>query len=47
MEVTSGRPEVAIGLIDGSVATNHPDLPRRQLGTSGLAGPRRHLQPRR
>ena len=26
MEVTSGSSEVAIGLIDGPVATNHPDL---------------------
>src|SRR5262249_19223932 len=26
MEVTSGRPEVAIGLIDSPVATSHPDL---------------------
>jgi hypothetical protein len=26
MELTSGRPEVAIGLIDGPVASQHPDL---------------------
>jgi len=26
MELTSGRPEIAVGLIDGPVATNHPDL---------------------
>ncbi len=26
MERTSGRPEIVIGLIDGPVATNHPDL---------------------
>ena len=26
MNLTSGRPEVAIGLIDGPVAIDHPDL---------------------
>jgi hypothetical protein len=26
MELTSGRPEVAVGLIDGPVAINYPDL---------------------
>src|SRR5687768_2816903 len=26
MERTSGRPEIMIGLIDGPVALNHPDL---------------------
>src|SRR3989304_2488125 len=26
MELTSGRPEVLIGLIDGPVAIDHPDL---------------------
>jgi hypothetical protein len=26
MERTSGRPEIMIGLIDGPVAINHPDL---------------------
>lgn len=26
MELTSGRPEVTVGLLDGPVATNHPDL---------------------
>jgi subtilisin family serine protease len=28
MERSSGRPEVVIGLIDGPVAMDHPDLPR-------------------
>src|ERR1700682_5820390 len=26
MKLTSGRPEITIGLIDGPVAMNHPDL---------------------
>ena len=26
MELTSGRPEVTVGLLDGPVATHHPDL---------------------
>lgn len=26
MELTSGKPEVVVGLIDGPVATNHPDF---------------------
>jgi subtilisin family serine protease len=26
MKVTSGRPEIAVGLVDGPVAVNHPDL---------------------
>jgi len=26
MELTSGRPEIVVGLIDGPVAMNHPDL---------------------
>src|SRR5215472_2426065 len=26
MTLSHGRPEIAIGLIDGSVATDHPDL---------------------
>src|SRR5512145_598051 len=26
MELTSGSPEIVVGLIDGPVATNHPDL---------------------
>ena len=26
MELTSGRPEITIGLLDGPVAVNHPDL---------------------
>ncbi|MFA4901864.1 MAG: S8 family serine peptidase [Desulfobaccales bacterium] len=29
--LTSGRPEVMIGLIDGPVALDHPDLPRENL----------------
>jgi len=32
MECTSGRPEVAIGLIDGPVAMHHPDLVRENIG---------------
>jgi subtilisin family serine protease len=31
MEVTTGTSEVAIGLIDGPVATNHPDLPAQAV----------------
>jgi len=31
MEVTTGTSEVAIGLIDGPVATNHPDLPAQAI----------------
>lgn len=31
MERTSGRPEVKIGLIDGPVLTQHPDLPSQHL----------------
>ncbi len=31
MERTSGRPEVAIGLIDGPVAINHPDLAAQRI----------------
>ena len=26
MQLTSGKPEVVIGLIDGPVAVDHPDL---------------------
>jgi len=26
MEHTSGQPEIMVGLLDGPVATNHPDL---------------------
>jgi hypothetical protein len=26
MERTSGQPEIMVGLLDGPVATNHPDL---------------------
>jgi hypothetical protein len=35
MEVTKGRSEVAIGLIDGPVATNHPDLAPRAVQDIG------------
>jgi len=31
MELTSGRPEVVIGLVDGPVVTGHPDLPRDKI----------------
>ena len=31
MELTSGTPEITIGLIDGPVATQHPDLAREHL----------------
>lgn len=31
MELTSGRPEVVVGLIDGPVATSHPDLANRHI----------------
>lgn len=32
MEFTSGRPEIVIGLIDGPVARNHPDLAGGNIG---------------
>lgn len=46
MEHTSGRPEIVIGLIDGPVAINHPDLvganireiPGTLVGTCAQAG---------
>jgi subtilisin family serine protease len=31
MARTSGRPEISIGLIDGPVAANHPDLPAENI----------------
>jgi len=31
MERTSGRGEMKVGLIDGSVAMDHPDLVRRNI----------------
>jgi len=31
MEFTSGRPEVVVGLLDGPVATHHPDLVRENI----------------
>src|SRR5256886_4662657 len=31
MERTSGQPEIMVGLLDGSVATNHPDLEREHI----------------
>jgi len=31
MELTSGRPEVVVGLLDGPVATSHPDLTNKHL----------------
>lgn len=40
MELTSGRPEVVVGLIDGPVFTTHPDLAGRDIREvpAGLAG---------
>jgi subtilisin family serine protease len=38
MELTSGRPEVRVGLIDGPVLTDHPELAREHI--QGVAGPR-------
>jgi len=35
MEVTSGSPKVAIGLIDSPVATNHPDLAAQAITDIG------------
>jgi subtilisin family serine protease len=32
MDLTSGRPEIVVGLIDGSVAINHPDLVSQNIG---------------
>ena len=37
MDVTSGRPEIVIGLLDGPVATGHPDLAGERL--RGHPGP--------
>src|SRR5215470_7322532 len=31
MERTSGTPEIVIGLLDGPVSTNHPDLEREHI----------------
>jgi len=31
MERTSGKPEIVVGLLDGPVATNHPDLEREHI----------------
>ncbi len=31
MELTSGRPDLVIGLLDGPVALNHPDLARENI----------------
>ena len=31
MKLTSGRPEIVIGLIDGPVAMGHPDLAREGM----------------
>ncbi|MDZ7963155.1 MAG: S8 family serine peptidase [Aulosira sp. DedQUE10] len=31
MELTSGRPEIGIGLIDGPIAVNHPDFSGTQI----------------
>jgi subtilisin family serine protease len=41
MERTAGRPEVAIGLIDGPIAADHADLATENLGSlpSPLVGP--------
>ena|ERR1035438_6267332 len=37
MERSSGRPEIAIGLIDGPVLTSHPDLAGQQIRQVGGA----------
>jgi subtilisin family serine protease len=46
MERTSGSPELKIGLIDGPVVTQHPDLAGAHLreipGTNGAACPQAH-----
>ncbi len=31
MERTSGRPDIVVGLLDGPVALNHPDLARESI----------------
>ncbi len=31
MELTSGQPEIMVGLLNGPVATNHPDLEREHI----------------
>lgn len=31
MELTSGRPEIGVGLIDGPIAVNHPDFSGTQI----------------
>src|SRR5215216_2563342 len=31
MELTSGRPEIVVGLIDGPVAIDHPELVRQKI----------------
>src|SRR3954451_16925483 len=39
MDLTSGRPEIAIGLIDGPVASGHPDLASNRIRQlSGASG---------
>lgn len=37
MQLTSGRPEVVVGLIDGPVAMDHPDLREARMRTLGEA----------
>lgn len=52
MQRTEGRPEVKIGLIDGPVSINHPDLPTSYIqeipgklrGRSSSFPPQRHAQ---
>ena len=38
MELTSGNPDVLVGLIDGPVATDHPDIARERFRGIGGAG---------
>ena len=40
MERTAGRPEVVVGLIDGPVAANHPDLATESIRSLRPAGDR-------
>ncbi len=38
MELSAGRPEFAVGLIDGPVAIGHPDLAGKIWGVPGSSG---------
>ena len=39
MKLTSGRPEVMVGLIDGAVAMHHPDLAAANVSEAANALP--------